>query len=44
MVDDGDPLLKTVSIGLMDFTSVEITQGVNAGDTVALGYEQTTGN
>ena len=44
VVDDGDPQLKTVSIGLMDFTSVEITQGVNAGDTVALGYEQTTGN
>lgn len=44
LVEDGNPQLRTVSIGLMDFTSVEITQGLTAGDTIALGYEQTTGN
>ena len=44
VVEDGEPQLKTVSIGLRDFTTVEITQGISAGDAVALGYQPTTGN
>jgi hypothetical protein len=33
-----------VSVGLMDYANAEILDGLAAGDIVAIGYLETTGN
>lgn len=35
---------RDVTIGLMDFTSVEIIDGISAGEVIAIGYDKPTGN
>jgi multidrug efflux pump subunit AcrA (membrane-fusion protein) len=35
---------REVSVGLVDFTSAEIIDGLSAGEVVAIGYENNTGN
>jgi len=44
VVEDNQTQRRDVSIGLIDFTSVEIIDGITAGDVVAIGYANTTGN
>jgi multidrug efflux pump subunit AcrA (membrane-fusion protein) len=43
VVENGEPQLKNVSIGLMDFTTAAITEGLTVGDTVVLAYQSTSG-
>lgn len=38
---DGEPQLRMVEVGLMDFTFAEITAGVEVGDVVTTGIVQT---
>jgi HlyD family secretion protein len=44
VVENKSPQPRDVSIGLMDFSSVEIIAGITPGEVVAIGYENTTGN
>jgi multidrug efflux pump subunit AcrA (membrane-fusion protein) len=44
VVENEVPQPKEVSIGLMDFTTVEIIAGINPGEVVAIGYDEPTGN
>ena len=37
VVEDGEPVLRLVEIGLMDFSFAEITSGLDAGETVSTG-------
>jgi hypothetical protein len=36
-MENGTPVLKTVEVGLMDYTYAEIKSGVNEGDVVTTG-------
>lgn len=39
--DDGEPRLRTVEVGIMDFTSAEIIAGLDAGEEVTTGIVDT---
>ncbi len=41
VVENGTPLLKTVEVGLMDYTYAEIKSGLNDGDVVTTGIVET---
>ncbi len=41
VLENGEPKLHIVSVGLMDYTYAEILNGVNAGDTVTTGVIET---
>jgi HlyD family secretion protein len=41
VMENGEPVLRVVKVGLMDVTSAEILSGVQAGDTVTTGIVQT---
>ena len=40
-MEDGEPKLRMVEVGLMDFTFAEITDGLSAGDVVTTGIVDT---
>ena len=44
VMQNGEPRLRTVTVGLMDYTSAEITSGLQAGDVVTTGVVQTNSN
>lgn len=37
VMDNGEPRLRMVTVGLMDYTSAEITRGLEAGEIVTTG-------
>ncbi|MFH1633097.1 MAG: HlyD family efflux transporter periplasmic adaptor subunit [Chloroflexota bacterium] len=41
VVEDGEPKLRIVTVGLMDFTSAEIITGLDAGEVVTTGIVET---
>ncbi len=41
VVENGQPVLRTVQVGLQDVTTVQIISGVEAGETVSTGIVQT---
>jgi RND family efflux transporter MFP subunit len=41
VMENGEPKLRVVTVGLMDFTSAEIISGLEAGETVTTGIVQT---
>jgi len=41
VVDDGEPKLRVVTVGLIDFTSAEILSGLEAGEIVTTGIVET---
>jgi multidrug efflux pump subunit AcrA (membrane-fusion protein) len=41
VMEDGEPKLRVVTVGLMDFTSAEILTGLNAGEVVTTGVVET---
>jgi multidrug efflux pump subunit AcrA (membrane-fusion protein) len=41
VMEDGEPRLRIVSVGIMDFTSAEITSGLEAGEIVTTGIVET---
>jgi len=41
VVEDGEPKLRIVSVGLVDFTSAEILSGLEAGEIVTTGIVET---
>jgi HlyD family secretion protein len=41
VMENGEPRLHVVTVGLQDYTYAEITSGVNAGDTVTTGLIET---
>ena len=41
VVENGQPVLRVVTIGITDLTYVEITSGLNAGETVTTGIVET---
>jgi multidrug efflux pump subunit AcrA (membrane-fusion protein) len=41
VLEDGEPKLRIVSVGLMDFTSAEILTGLTAGEVVTTGVVET---
>ncbi len=41
VVEDGEPVLRMVDVGLMDFSFAEIVSGLEAGETVTTGIVQT---
>lgn len=41
VLENGEPKLHMVTVGLMDYTYAEIINGVNAGDTVTTGLIET---
>ncbi len=41
VVENGEPVLRVVEVGLQDVTSVQIISGVEAGETVSTGITQT---
>jgi len=41
VIEDGEPKLRMVEVGIMDFTSAEIISGVEAGEEVTTGIVQT---
>jgi multidrug efflux pump subunit AcrA (membrane-fusion protein) len=41
VMENGTPVLKTVEVGLMDYTSAEIKSGLNEGDVVTTGIVET---
>ena len=41
VIENGEPILRVVTIGLQDVTSAEITSGLQAGETVSTGITQT---
>ena len=41
VVENGEPVLRVVQVGLMDITSAEILSGLQAGETVTTGIVQT---
>lgn len=44
VIQDDQPVRREVTVGLMDFTTAEITAGLEAGEVVALEYQNITGN
>ena len=44
VMQNGDLKLRTVTVGLMDYTSAEITSGLQAGEVVTTGVVQTNSN
>jgi hypothetical protein len=40
-MEGGEPKLRMVTVGLMDFTSAEIIEGVGVGDIVTTGIVAT---
>jgi hypothetical protein len=40
-MEDGEPRLRVVTVGLMDYTSAEITSGLGAGEVVTTGVVDT---
>jgi HlyD family secretion protein len=44
VVENEDAQPRDVTIGLIDYTSVEIIDGITPGEIVAIGYGNTTGN
>jgi HlyD family secretion protein len=42
VMENGTPVLKTVDVGLMDYTYAEIKSGLNEGDVVTTGIVETT--
>jgi HlyD family secretion protein len=41
VVQNGELRLRPVKVGLMDYTSAQITSGLQAGEVVSLGTSQT---
>jgi multidrug efflux pump subunit AcrA (membrane-fusion protein) len=41
VMEDGEPKLRVVTVGIMDFTSAEVTSGLEAGDIVTTGIVET---
>jgi multidrug efflux pump subunit AcrA (membrane-fusion protein) len=41
VMENGEPTLRVVTVGLMDYTYAEITSGVEAGETVTTGEAAT---
>jgi hypothetical protein len=41
VMEDGEPKLRIVTVGLMDFTSAEILTGLSAGEVVTTGVVDT---
>jgi len=41
VMEDGEPRLRVVTVGLMDYTSAEITSGLEAGEIVTTGVVET---
>ncbi len=41
VLEDGEPRLRIVTVGLMDYTSVEILTGLSAGEIVTTGVVET---
>ena len=41
VLEDGEPKLRVVSVGLVDFTSAEILSGLNPGDIITTGIVET---
>lgn len=41
VMENGEPRLRVVSVGLMDFTTAEITNGLQAGEIVTTGVVET---
>jgi multidrug efflux pump subunit AcrA (membrane-fusion protein) len=41
VIEDGEPKLRVVTVGLMDFTSTEILTGLDAGEVVTTGVVET---
>jgi len=41
VMEDGEPKLRVVTVGLVDFTSAEITSGLKAGEIVTTGIVET---
>jgi HlyD family secretion protein len=41
VMENGEPTLRLVNVGLMDFTFAEILSGVEAGETVTTGIVDT---
>jgi RND family efflux transporter MFP subunit len=41
VMENGSPVLKTVEVGLMDYTYAEIKSGLNEGDVVTTGIVET---
>ncbi len=40
VVEDGEPLLRAVTVGLQDYTYAEITSGLTAGEVVSTGITE----
>jgi multidrug efflux pump subunit AcrA (membrane-fusion protein) len=41
VMENGEPRLRVVTVGLMDYTSAEITSGLQAGEVVSTGVVDT---
>ena len=41
VMEDGEPRLRVVTVGIMDYTSAEITSGLEAGEVVTTGIVET---
>ena len=41
VMEDGEPKLRLVTVGLVDFTTAEITSGLEAGEIVTTGIVDT---
>jgi len=41
IMENGEPVLRMVEVGLMDFSFAEVTSGLEAGETVTTGIVQT---
>jgi len=41
VMENGEPRLRVVTVGIMDFTSAEITSGLEAGEVVTTGIVET---
>lgn len=41
VVENGEPVMRLVQVGLMDITSAEITSGLQAGETISTGIVAT---
>jgi len=44
VIENDQPQPRKVIVGLVDFTSAEIIDGLRTGEVVAIGYENNTGN
>jgi len=42
VMTNGQPKLRVVTVGLMDYTSAEITSGLEAGEIVTTGTVETS--